>query len=76
MFQSPSEDFYVRVKLLVSMASPEMTNYAGDGTEIEGPNSKQLIERNIVETIAPKAVKGTATKKTPEKLKTIKESHR
>ena len=76
MFQSPSEDFYVRVKLLVSMASPEMTNYAGDETEIEEANSRQFIERNIFETIAPKVVKGTATKKTPEKLKTIKESHR
>ena len=60
----------MRVKLLVSMAGPDMLNYAGDTIEVYDATAKRFIERNIAEPIAPKAAKETAKKKTSLKQRT------
>ena len=60
----------MRVKLLVSMAGPDMLNYASDTIEVYDATAKRFIERNIAEPIASKAAKETAKKKTSLKQRT------
>ena len=62
----------IKVKLLVSMAGPDVAHNVGDKIDVDDATAKRFIERNIAEPIASTAAKETATKKSPGKRKAIK----
>ena len=55
----------MKVKLLVSMAGPEVSHNADDEIDADYATAKRYIERNIAEPIACKPAKETAEKKAP-----------
>ena len=62
----------MKVKLLVSMAGPDVSHNAGDEIDVDDATAKRFIERNIAEPISSKPAKETAEKKVPCKHKTLK----
>lgn len=62
----------MKVKLLVSMAGPDVSQNAGDEIDVDDATAKRFIERNIAEPIAAKSKKGTAEKKAPRKRKAVR----
>ena len=60
------------VKLLVSMAGPDVSHNIGDEIDVDDATAKRLLEYNIGEPIASKPAKETAEKKTPRKRKAVK----
>ena len=48
-------DVIVKVKLLVSMAGPDVSHNAGDEIDVDDATAKRFIERNIAEPIAAKS---------------------
>ena len=62
----------MKVKLLVSMAGPDMSHNAGDEIDVDDATAKRYIERIIAEPIASKPPKETAEKKAPRKRKAVK----
>ena len=52
-----------KVKLLVSMAGPDVSHNAGDEIDVDDATAKRFIERNIAEPIASRPAKETAEKK-------------
>ena len=53
----PSVEFYMKVKLLVSIAGPTGAHNAGDEFYVNDATAKLFIERNIAEPIAAKSKK-------------------
>ena len=62
----------MNVKLLVSMAGPDVSHSAGDEIDVDDATTKRFIERNIVEPLASRPAKETAEKKVPRKRKAAK----
>ena len=62
----------MKVKLLVSMAGPDVLHNAGDEIDVDDATAKRFIERNIAEPIAAKSKKETAEKKAPRKRKAVR----
>ena len=62
----------MKVKLLVSMAGPDVSHNAGDEIDVDDATAKRFIERNIVEPILSKPAKQSAEKKGPLKRKAVK----
>ena len=52
----------MKVKLLVSMAGPDVSHNAGDEIDVDDATAKRFIERNIAEPIASRSAKETAKK--------------
>lgn len=63
----------MKLRLLTSMAGPNVSLNAGDEVDVDDATAKRYIERNIAEPIVAKTVKETATKKTLAKRKAVKE---
>ena len=62
----------MKVKLLVSMAGPDVSHTAGDEINVDDATTKRFIERNVAEPIASKPAKETAERKAPRKSKAAK----
>ena len=62
----------MKVKLLVSMAGPDVSHNIGDEIDVDDATAKRFLEHNIAEPIASKQAKETAEKKTPRKCKAVK----
>ena len=62
----------MKVKLLVSMAGPDMSHNAGDEIDVDDATAKRYIERIIAEPISSKPAKETAEKKAPRKRKAVR----
>lgn len=62
----------MKVKLLVSMAGPDVSHNAGDLIDVDDATAKRFIERNIAEPVVSKSAKETAEKKSPRKRKAVK----
>ena len=62
----------MKVKLLVSMAGPDVSHNAGDEIDFDDATAKRFIERKVAEPISSKPAKETAEKKVPCKHKTVK----
>ena len=62
----------MNVKLLVSMAGPDVSHSAGDEIDVDDATTKRFIERNIVEPISSKSSTETSERKAPRKLNAVK----
>ena len=62
----------MKVKLLVSMAGPNVSLNAGDEIDVDDATAKRFIERKSAESIASRPAKETAEKEAPCKRKAIK----
>ena len=62
----------MKVKLLVSMAGPDVPLNAGDEIDVDDATAKRFIERKSAESIASRPAKETAEKKAPRERKAIK----
>ena len=62
----------MKVKLLVSMAGPDVSHNIGDEIDVDNATAKRFLEHNIAKPIASKLAKETAEKKTPRKCKAVK----
>ena len=62
----------MKVKLLVSMAGPDVSHNIGDDIDVDDATAKRFLEHNTAEPIASKLAKETAEKKTPRKCKAVK----
>ncbi len=63
----------MKVKLLVSMAGPDISHNAGNEIDVDDATAKRYIERNIAQPIASKPAKETAEKKVPRKREAVTE---
>ena len=62
----------MKVKLLVSMAGPDVSYNAGDEIDVDDAAAKRFIERNVAEPIASEPAKETIEKKSPRESKAVK----
>ena len=62
----------MKVKLLVSMAGPDVSHNIGDDIDVDDATAKRFTERNVAEPIASKPAKETAERKAPRKSKAAK----
>ena len=65
----------MKVKLLVSMAGPEVSHNAGDEIDAIDATATRFIEHNIADPIASEPAKETAKTKAQRKREFIKEPH-